>query len=244
MNRLIAAIFLLAAGASTAAGRDAPSGVVELFTSQGCSSCPAADKILLDLASAGEVIALGYHVDYWDYRGWKDTLGSPEFSERQQGYAGSLELRGVYTPQAVINGLTHVNGGDRSAIDRELAGLNKSDRGLAVDLSLREAGERIVIAAGAGEPPDHDVHLVLVFFDPAVEVRIESGANRGRTVTYANVVTGLQTAGMWDGKATSYELPRSVLTRKEGGGCAVLLQAVGQDGMPGRILGATVMYDR
>ena len=95
-----------------------PSGVVELFTSQGCSSCPPADAVLAELAEAGDVVALGYHVDYWDYLGWKDTLGSPENTARQYEYGKSFGDRSVYTPQAVINGRTHVNGAKREAVAR------------------------------------------------------------------------------------------------------------------------------
>ena len=86
-------------------------GVVELFTSQGCNSCPPADAALAKLAARGDVVALGYHVDYWDYLGWSDTLGSKANTERQYAYARGLNRRGVYTPQAVINGRAHTNGG-------------------------------------------------------------------------------------------------------------------------------------
>jgi hypothetical protein len=238
VSRLVAAVLAVFLATLPAAGKDSPVGVVELFTSQGCSSCPAADRILPDLARAGEVLALGYHVDYWDYRGWRDTLASPDYSRRQHLYARSLATRGVYTPQAVINGQKHVNGGDRAAIDRALA-----ETAVPVEVTLRQKGDSVVISAGDGDPGGEEVHLILVFFDSQAEVQIERGANSGRTITYANVVTGLQTAGMWHGEAVEIELPRNALLRNASGGCAVLLQAVSAEGLPGRILGATVMFN-
>src|SRR5690606_37964175 len=131
-------LFFLAV--APASGKELPvaRGVVEFFTSQGCGSCPAADRILAELADKEEVVVLGYHVDYWDYLGWKDTLASPIFSELQQLYARSLATRGVYTPQAVVNGRVDVNGGDRRAIDRALAGENADRDGWKVALTLRE----------------------------------------------------------------------------------------------------------
>ncbi|MCX7303033.1 MAG: DUF1223 domain-containing protein [Hyphomicrobiales bacterium] len=155
-----------------------PKGVVELFTSQGCNSCPPADKVLAELAEKGEVVALGYHVDYWDYLGWKDTLATPENTERQHLYGKAFQERSVYTPQAVINGRLHVNGARREAV-------------------------------------------------------------RASPITYANPVTSVQTAGMWHGKATRFELPRSEVTKT--GGCAILLQAFSKLGLPGPILGAAVV---
>lgn len=241
---ILVAGVLAAAGPAVSGDIERPEGVVELFTSQGCSSCPPADKVLLDLSMAGTVIALGYHVDYWDYLGWKDTLGKPEFTERQKGYARTFASRGVYTPQAVINGRIHVNGADRAAIDRALAAMNSSGESLSVDVSIELAGDSVIIKAGDGGDRAGDAHLVLIFFDKATDVTIERGENRGRTITYANVVTGMQTAGMWHGDAVRYELPRSELTRQGSGGCAVLLQVVEKGGRPGRILGATVMLNR
>ncbi len=213
------------------------SGVVELFTSQGCSSCPPADRVLTELADEGEVIALGYHVDYWDYLGWKDTLGSAEYTARQYGYARTFKERSVYTPQAVVNGKLHLNGAARGKIDREISRI-----GLPVDLSVSKVDERFVIQAGEGNAEVlGDAHLVLVFFDRARDVEIRRGENHGKTITYANIVTGIQTAGMWHGQATSFELPMSEIAKRGDGGCAVLLQVVSKDGSPGAILGAAML---
>jgi hypothetical protein len=244
VNGLVAAflaLFFLAVAPASGKELPVPRGVVEFFTSQGCGSCPAADRILAELADRGEFVVLGYHVDYWDYLGWKDTLASPAFSERQQLYSRSLGTRGVYTPQAVVNGRVHVNGGDRPALDRALAGSIGGADGWKVALTLREENDSVIISAPEGDAEGKDVHLILVFFDKKTEVHIENGENGGRTITYANVVTGLQTAGMWHGEAVQFELPRSALTRQGSGGCAAFLQVVSEGGLPGPILGATVM---
>ncbi len=218
------------------------SGVVELFTSQGCHSCPPADKVLVDLADEGEVIALGYHVDYWDYLGWKDTLGSPEYTKRQYGYARTLGERSVYTPQAVVNGRAHLNGGDRRSIDRLISQMAPEGSGLPIKINVEEVGDGLVIEADKGDVNAlGDAHLVLVYFDKAKDVKIDRGENRGKTITYANIVTGLQTAGMWHGDAIRYELPMSEISKHGDGGCAVLLQVVNKDGSPGAIIGASLL---
>lgn len=218
------------------------SGVVELFTSQGCHSCPPADKVLADLANEGEVIALGYHVDYWDYLGWKDTLGSAEYTERQYGYARTFTERSVYTPQAVVNGRLHLNGADRRAIDSHIRRMAPDGKGLPIEINVEETADSLVIQAGYGNAAElGDAHLVLVYFDQAKDVKIDRGENRGKTITYANIVTGIQTAGMWHGDAVRFELPMSEISKRGNGGCAVLLQVVGKDGSPGAILGAALL---
>jgi hypothetical protein len=215
-----------------------PLGVVELFTSQGCSSCPPADAFFSELVAKGEVIALAYHVDYWDYLGWHDTLARPENTQRQRDYGRAFGVRSVYTPQAVINGRAHVNGAKRAAVTGTLETLQSAGKGLSVELTAAEQGESIVIETGGG-PTYSKAHLVLVFFEDAKPVTIERGENSGSTITYWNAVTAVQTAGMWKGKPTRFELPASEIAKK--GGCAALLQSVSKDGLPGPILGATII---
>src|SRR6185312_605046 len=117
-----------------------PLGVVELFTSQGCNSCPAADAALGRIVRQGNVVVLAYHVDYWDYLGWKDTLGSRANTERQYAYAKAFGSSQVYTPQAVINGRSQMNGGYVGEVEAELSTLDRSGEGMAVDISVRDAG--------------------------------------------------------------------------------------------------------
>jgi hypothetical protein len=216
-----------------------PAGVVELFTSQGCSSCPPADAILGELARQGEVIALAYHVDYWDYLGWQDTLATPDNTARQYDYAKSFGARSVYTPQAVINGRTHVKGSSRADISSTLGSFAKAGKGLTVGLKVMRAGDSVVVDAGEGADQQKG-QIVLVYYDPATPVTIERGENGGTTVTYWNSVTGIQTAGVWHGTAQRYEFPASEIAKK-GTGCAVLLQSTGEHGLPGPILGAALI---
>lgn len=242
MNRrlvLAAAAALICVVPSFAGDILKPKGVVELFTSQGCNSCPPADAVLAELAERGDVVALGYHVDYWDYLGWKDTLASPENTERQYQYGKAFGKRMVYTPQAVINGRVHVNGAKRDAVTTAISELQNKGQGLSVDISVTRTGESVTIDAAAAPGEKGDAHLVLVHFGRAKPVAIERGENKGRTIAYANPVTRVQTAGMWHGKAARFELPRSEINKK--GGCAILLQSVNRDGLPGPILGAAVV---
>ena len=242
LARLAAATVLvgLSLAAAVAGEVKRPLGVVELFTSQGCSSCPAADAIFEDLVKKGEVIALAYHVDYWDYLGWQDTLASKENTARQYDYAKSFGARSVYTPQAVINGRVHVTGSSRADIDGALGKFASTGQGMTVDIKVMRAGDSIVIDAGEGAGEDKG-KVVLVYFDPARPVSIERGENSGKTVTYWNAVTTVQTAGMWHGAAARYEFPASEVADKGTGGCAVLLQATGKNGLPGPILGAALV---
>lgn len=216
-----------------------PLGVVELFTSQGCSSCPPADDVLAELARSGKVIALGYHVNYWDYLGWKDTFASTENTDRQNDYVKSFGVGSVYTPQAVINGRTHVNGADRLAVSGALESLASSGQGLNVGITVSRSGASIMIDTEGAKDGVGAAHLVLVYFDPVRKIVIDRGENKGRTIDYINPVTDFQTVGMWHGKPTRFEFPASEIAKK--GGCAVLLQTVNKDGLPGAILGATVI---
>lgn len=218
-------------------------GVVELFTSQGCSSCPPADANLAEFAQRDDVIALAYHIDYWDYLGWSDTLASPENTQRQHDYATALGQRSVYTPQAVINGRQHVNGADKSAIVRMLSETTKQS--IQVDVSIWKGADSVVIeATQAGEGGEVvKANLMLVFFDAKTMVKILRGENAGKRVAYWNAVTGIQTAGMWHGEDLRLEIPISELRRKGTGGCAALLQSLGKDGAPGAIIGAAVLKD-
>jgi len=237
------AVFGIFFGPAIAAELKKPVGVVELFTSQGCSSCPPADAILEDLAKKGDVVALAYHVDYWDYLGWQDTLASPDNTARQYEYAKAFGVRSVYTPQAVINGRTHVKGSSGSEISSTLGQFAESGEGLSVELKVMRAGDSVIIDAGEGV--DQQVgQIVLVYYDPAKPVLIERGENRGKTINYWNSVTDIQTAGVWHGTAARYEFPASEIAKKGAGGCAVLLQSTGKDGLPGPILGAALIGDQ
>ncbi|MBX3579222.1 MAG: DUF1223 domain-containing protein [Rhizobiaceae bacterium] len=241
--RLVAAALVIPAFAGLASAQETwrPAGVIELFTSQGCSSCPPADKIFGNLAAKGEFVALAYHVDYWDYLGWNDSMATPENTARQRDYARAFGARSVYTPQAVINGRTHVNGADRKAIKSAFMDMKKADKTPDVGITVKRAGESILIETEEGEGAEQNAHVLLVYFDPATQVQIDRGENVGKTVTYWNAVTSVQIAGMWHGTATRYEMPASEIAKKGEGGCAVLLQSITDEGLPGPILGATII---
>jgi hypothetical protein len=232
-----AALAPFAAGAEQA-GR--PVGVVELFTSQGCNSCPPADEFLAELAREGDVVALAYHVDYWDYLGWRDTLADPENTARQRDYGAALKQRSVYTPQAVINGRVHANGADRTAVKSAIGQLDATGRGLRVALQVSRRGGGVVIDA-AGIDGRRDAHLLLACYQAPQKVKIARGENAGRWIEYWNAVTSIQVAGMWHGDPAQFELPASEVKKNGPGGCAVLLQEMDAKGRPGAILGATVI---
>jgi hypothetical protein len=219
---------------------DRPLGVVELFTSQGCNSCPPADALFAELAAKEDLVALAYHVDYWDYLGWQDTLSRKENTERQYDYMRAFGSRSVYTPQAVINGRVHVNGASRGEVDGALARMAKTGEGMRVGIKVTRTSDRVMIDAGDAGTGPSDAHVVIVYFDSPQTIKIGEGENTGRKMTYWNAVTSIQTAGMWHGKAQRYELPMSEISKK--GGCAVLLQSVGKDGLPGPILGAAFIH--
>jgi hypothetical protein len=208
-------------------------GVVELFTSQGCSSCPPADKVFGDVIEQNGVIGLAWHVDYWDYLGWKDTFSSPAATERQRAYASGIGERGVYTPQIIINGDTVAkNSSFRQSIASALSG------SLPVSLDAKLADGSLVVTAGDG---DGSANLVLVTYDSSQDVVIERGENAGETVAYRHAVQGVQTIGMWKGKSLTVELPGSEYAPKKGQGCAILLQKVSKGGALGSILGAVIV---
>lgn len=221
----------------TARGGDF-AGVVELFTSQGCSSCPPADAELARLADEGKVLALSYHVDYWNYLGWADTLSSPASSERQYGYARTLKRKNVYTPQAVINGQDHANGSDRAAVSSIVKKLSAIGAGLTVDVDVSKSADGLTITVGPGAGK---ADIVAVYFDEANSVDIQRGENAGRAITYRHSVREVETVGMWNGDSQVLKLPASVLSARPGTGCAILLQVVGPDGSPGAILGAAMI---
>ena len=226
-------------------------GVVELFTSQGCNSCPPADAVLRELGQRADLVTLAYHVDYWNYLGWRDTLGRGENTQRQRAYMQALNSRAVYTPQAVLNGRVEMNGSSRESLLRALKEMALAGAGVSVPLSVRTSGDGFLIEAGASVPADgpdpnsagnagpEKAHLLLVSFRAPRAVAIPTGENKGKKITYWNPVSGVQSVGIWHGRPARFELPASVLVEGEGG--VALLQEVDAQGMPGPILGAAVL---
>jgi len=221
MKAIFAVVVLLLS--SVAAFADTRPLVVELFTSQGCSSCPPADKLLGELAQRGDVIALGYHITYWDGAQWRDPLSRPESTERQQAYDKSLTGGQMYTPQMVIEGTEDVVGSDRSLV---LAALDKAKPVAATTVTF--APDRRAVTIGAGTAPAGAGVLVARYALKHAN-DVNGGENAGRSATDINAVTSLKMIGDWTGKAES--LP--IEPPREGEGLAVLVQSP-----DGRFLGA------
>lgn len=216
---------------------DPPRAVIELFTSQGCSSCPPADALLADLARQSDIVALSFPVDYWDYLGWKDTLAQPIFTARQKAYAESRSDRQVYTPQIIVNGMKHCIGSDRARIEKSIQTTTEGRMALPVEIALKEQNGTVTITV---EETSHtkqrrgEVWVLPVMRTQTVP--IGRGENRGKTVTYANVVRGMKNVGQWKGGPAHFEIPLKS-ARGEADGYVVLLQAA-EDSKPGAILGA------
>lgn len=192
--------------------------VIELFTSQGCSSCPPADALLSDLAARDDVIALALHVDYWDYIGWKDTFADAAYSGRQKAYARAVGEKMVFTPQMVINGTQRIVGVDAVGLAAHL----KADAGRpAIDLELVRTGDRLSVHAARGISVPEGSLVQVVQYIPQATVEIARGENAGRTITYNNIVTSWQTVRVWDGRE-----PLDLELQVQGDqGVAVLVQA-------------------
>lgn len=171
--------------------------VVELFTSQGCSSCPPADAMLHDLVDRDDIIALALHVDYWDYIGWKDVFGRPENTQRQHGYARAARATTVYTPQMVIGGLDHVVGSRPMQVMNAVQA--QARRGNTVNVTLNRRGDAVQIIATAAARGDYVIQLVRFTAEETVAIR--RGENAGRTFSYANIVKSWDVIGRWDGLA-------------------------------------------
>ncbi len=182
-----------------------PKGVVELFTAQGCSSCPPADAAFRKLVNQGDVIALAYHVDYWNYLGWADTLSSKENTERQYGYARTMGRSNVYTPQAIVNGRGHLVSADLNGINSKIDTFSSEGNGLTVPINAAMRGDELEIKIGAGQGK---ANVVMVYFDKEKTIDVEKGENSGQKISYLHSVTNVETVGMWDGKATSLTLLR------------------------------------
>ncbi len=163
-------------GPARAQEKVAKTSMIELYTSQGCKSCPRADRNFARYANDPHVLALSFHVNYWDYMGWRDTLATQENADRQTAYRRAQKARMVYTPQAIIDGRTQVNGRDMTAIEAQTA-----HRRLDVPVSIRQIdSNRLSIEIGAGEKPKTPLHVVLFYFRDPVTVPITAGENAGQ----------------------------------------------------------------
>jgi hypothetical protein len=220
-----------------------PRALLELFTSQGCSSCPPADKLLGEFATEPSVVALSLPIDMWDYLGWKDTLALPGHSIRQRAYARVRGDRQVYTPQMVINGLIHAVGSDRAAIVRAITQTADDAAVMSVPVLLSAAGGDFSVTlkpapAALTEPADAEVWLCPL--SSTVAVAIGRGENGGRSITYHNVVRGWRKLGVYSGAEASWSVPLSQIADGRIDGAAVIVQK-GNREKPGLVLGAALL---
>lgn len=203
VRTVVAASFLFGA---TPAGAESKLTVVELFTSQGCPLCPAADAYLAELAERDDILALSFHVDYWDFIGWKDTLADPSYTRRQQSYADGFGLPYVFTPQMVINGVWQGSGSDNVAVSNEIATVDHpADHQARIDLRL-ESDNRILVrlekTAYSGE-----AEVLLARYDSETVTDITRGENGGQRLRGVNVVRDLHSIAVWRGEALEFSFP-------------------------------------
>jgi hypothetical protein len=206
---LVAAAILALAGAGPAQAGDKPHNltVVELFTSQGCSSCPPAEAFLGELAKRDDLLALEMHVDYWDYIGWKDPFASPALTERQRHYNKRLGRGYVYTPQIVVDGVTEAVGSDKRAVERQIEAARAQPRP-RVEIKVFTTGAgRLAVQLPQGETGKL-CDVILVGFDAEHMTKVLRGENGGKTLSNYNVVREIQRVGFWSGQAATIELPR------------------------------------
>ncbi len=228
---------LLIAGAALLAGRAAgaePAGgalSVELFTSQGCSSCPPADLLLGKLAVRPDIVALSFHVDYWDYIGWKDRFASHENTERQRVYVRTLKQRFVYTPEMVIDGRAHESGVKAGTIEGLLAEARRRSPPRSTPALKRtpDGGLTIGLAAATLEQP---ADVVVFAYDRRHSTPVERGENTGRRLENFNVVRHFEIVSRWDGGERHWTVPADRFQPDQG--IAVLVQQADQ----GVVLGA------
>ena len=237
---LAAVATALVGGASAVVAE--PRAVIELFTSQGCSSCPPADKLLGDLAKDPKLIPLSLAIDTWDYLGWKDTLAVPGHAKRQKAYSHVRgDHEGVYTPQAVINGSLQALGSDRAAIDHAIADSHKQNAAtLSVPLALTLDHGRLTVAAPAEANKATSAEVWLCPVSKSVAVAIARGENSGNTFTYHNVVRRWVKLGVWNGTATTWSIPLADFKSEGVDAVAVILQS-GVAATPGPMLGAAFL---
>ncbi|MCH7889717.1 MAG: DUF1223 domain-containing protein [Proteobacteria bacterium] len=218
---LVAAAMLLDA---PAAGAEPPT-LVELFTSQGCSSCPPAEAFVAELAKRDDVIALSMHINYWDYIGWKDPFASEATTGRQRSYARRLSRGMVYTPQTVIDGAAHAVGSDRGSVERAIRKAQAEPR-LRLDIGLAQTADKGLVVSLPGADFKGTAAVWLARYDAERTTRVTRGENAGRKLRSTNVVRDLQKIGTWTGQPLELRLPASMLTAGEGGrdGCVIIVQ--------------------
>ena len=204
--------------------------LVELFTSQGCSSCPPADKLAATLNASTGATVVSFNVDYWDYLGWRDTLAKPEYTQRQMDYARYRGDNDVYTPQIIIDGENHAVGSNQAQVTNAISAAYKTQSKLPMTLKATDTELIVELSEGAAIP---EATLWIMAIAPTVSVKIERGENAGHEIAYQNVVRKLVPAGMWNGQAAKLTLPRKGIITGDVKSCLAVLQK----GKVGQVLG-------
>ena len=227
-------LLALYASAAIAGGGEAEKRplVVELYTSQGCSSCPPADALLGQLATRPDLLAMSLPITYWDMLGWKDTLASEANTRRQKAYAIALGHSGVYTPQVIVDGVTDVVGSREDSVKRDIVARLADMHDVPVSLHAVPGQVHVVIGAGAKPPKDATIWVFHILSQATVD--IGNGENDGKKMTYHNIVRDLKAVGMWKGEAVALDLPRHDPADPPHDGLAVVVQQGGY----GRVIGA------
>jgi hypothetical protein len=215
-----------------------PRAVIELFTSQGCSSCPPADKLLSQFVSDPSLIPISLPIDYWDYLGWKDTLADPRNSALQRAYSRVRGDRDVYTPQVVVNGSVQALGSDKEAIEAAIALSRKSGMTLSLPVTMTVADGRLLVGVPGGGDGHSLAEVWICGLLKAATVAIGRGENRGKTITYHNVARHWVKLGTWNGKSESWSLP--IQEFDEGIDEAAVLVQSGTVDKPSQMYGAAV----
>lgn len=204
--------------------------LVELFTSQGCSSCPAADRLAATLKASTGATVVSFNVDYWDYLGWRDTLAKPEYTQRQMDYAKSRGDTDVYTPQMIIDGERHAVGSNQPQVINAISAAYKTQTKLPMTLKANDTELTVEMGEGAAIS---EATLWLMAIAPTVVVKIERGENAGKEITYQNVVRKLIPAGLWNGQSAKLTFPRKGIISGDVKSCLAILQK----GKVGQVLG-------
>lgn len=225
VGAVVLALGLTPASALAGAGEETVT-VVELFTSQGCSSCPAADKLLGQLAQRKDIVALSLPVEYWDYLGWKDTLAHPSYTDRQRHYSEGWGEQ-VYTPELVVNGLVGVVGSDKRQIESAISASLRVIDGSRAPVKLHALDGEIIVNVGpAPSAASYRTGSVWVaWLTRRMAVDVKKGENKGRRLSYYNVVREMKRIGAWDGAAESFKVPKDLATKEGYDICVVIVQS-------------------
>jgi hypothetical protein len=228
---------------TTAVSATEPRAVIELFTSQGCSSCPAADKLLGELSRDPSLLTMSLAVDYWDYLGWKDTLALHGHADRQRAYSEARGDREVYTPQIVVNGVVHVLGSDKAAIEKAIMQTRRNSAVLALPVQMDVADGKVTVNVPAARGEHNSGEVWLCPITSKVDVQVGRGENQDRKLTYHNVVRRWVKLGNWNGQTQTFSLPLSEIPKgdfslKDIDRLDVVVQS-GVASKPGVMLGAS-----